>query len=90
MGEDGALDRLRAEHCGVFLMNNAVLFSKKWCCSVLYSYCHFCGAEVPIHLPSVVYIHGCLREGTCGAGMTNNCYWRRFGLCRVFTNFAKA
>ena len=21
----------------------------------------FCGAEVPIHLPSMVYIHGCLR-----------------------------
>ena len=28
MGEDGALDRLRAEHCGMFLMNNAVLCSK--------------------------------------------------------------
>lgn len=25
-----------------------------------------CGAEVPIHLPSMVYSHGCLREGTCG------------------------
>ena len=65
MGEDGALDRLRAEHCGMFLMNNAVLCSKRWCCPVLYSYCHFCGAEVPIHLPRMVYIHVCLREGTC-------------------------